>query len=78
MSDDQGLGHEKGNDRENPEDNVGGAGLNCGSHVVGDDDDQELSENQVEEAEFLAESGAVRLNFCFDCLECRVVRGGQG
>src|SRR5205085_7194615 len=61
-------------DCENPEDHVRGAGLDSGSHVVGDDDNEDLSEDEIEQPEFFAERSAVGLNFGLG-LMARIIDG---
>ena len=47
----------------NPEDDVRGARFDRGSHVVGDDNDEDLREDEIEDAEFFAQGRAVGLDF---------------
>ena len=77
MNHNQCLGHEKQCDGEYPERDMRGPGFDGRAHIVGHDDDQELGEYQIEEeAEFFAQSRAVRLHgLCR--FERRIVGGGH-
>ena len=74
MNNDERLRDEEKCDRENPEDHVRGAGFDSGSHVVGDDDNEDLSEDEIEQPEFFAERGTVGLNFGLG-LMARIIDG---
>jgi hypothetical protein len=77
MSYDERVRNEEEHYSEKPQDNVSRAGLHGSAKEFGNDDDQNLGENQIEQAEFLAQSGAVGLDGGLGGLKRRVVRSGQ-
>ncbi len=54
-----------------------GACFDGGSHVVSHNDDQDLGEDQVEQAKFFAQFGAVGLDCGLGRLDGRVIGGCQ-
>jgi hypothetical protein len=74
MRDDQSERDEEKQHRRKPQNHVGGTGFDCGAEKVGDDHEQDLREDKVEEAEFAAQVAAGRLLW----VKGRVVGGGQG
>ena len=77
MSNDQSMRNEEEKNCQEPENDVGGAGFHRRPVELGDDDDEDLGEDQVRNAEFAAQIGAVGLDCGLGCLEGRVVGGGQ-
>ncbi len=60
-----------------PQNDMRGAGFDRGSEKLRDDDDEDLGQCQIGDAEFPAQRGAVGLNFGFGRLERRIVCGRQ-
>jgi hypothetical protein len=65
VRDHQGERNEKEYEGNQPEDDVSRSGFRGGAEEIQDDDEEDLRHDQVEQAEFFAEFGAMSLDFGF-------------
>ena len=78
MDDYERVRNEEENNGKDPQNHMGVTGFDGGSEELGDNDDQDLCEDQVEQSEFFAEGGAVGLDFGLGCFQGRVVGDCHG
>ena len=67
MGDDERLRNKEQKNGEEPEDDVSGTGFYGGAEKIGNDNEEDGGENEVQVTEFLAEGGAARLKMRFGC-----------
>ena len=77
VSDDESVRHEEEKNRKQPQNYMSVARFHGRPIELRDDDDEDLGEYQVDDAEFAAERSTVGLDFGFGCFQGRIVGGGH-
>ena len=71
------MGKEEKRDGQEPEDYVRWAGFHCGAEKIGNDDEQDGSEDKIRKAKFLSEGGGGRRGLQFGDGRSGRAEGGQ-